>query len=58
MKLKNTTGEGRKICDGDRCILVKNGEIFEVSDALGAQLTAQGFTAIKESKTTTKGGKD
>ena len=67
MKLKNTTGEGRKICDGDRCILVENGEMFEVSDAIGAKLAAQGFTAIKESNTktatkpkttVTKGGKD
>ena len=67
MKLKNTTGEGRKICDGDRCILVKNGEIFEVSDALGAQLITQGFTEVKESSmktatkpktTVTKGDKD
>jgi hypothetical protein len=67
MKLKNTTGEGRKICDGDRCFLVDNGEDFEVSDALGATLIAQGFTAIKPAKpstipatpktTATKGGK-
>jgi hypothetical protein len=69
MKLKNTTGEGRKICDGDRCFLVDNGEDFEVSDATGATLIAQGFTAIKPTKsstmtaikpktTATKGGKD
>ena len=53
MKLKNTTGEGRKICDGDRCILVENGEMFEVSDVLGAKLIAQGFTEVKESSTKT-----
>lgn len=47
MKLKNTTGEGRKICGGDLCTIVENGEVFEVSDALGAILIAQGFTAIK-----------
>jgi hypothetical protein len=47
MKLKNTTGEGRKICDGDLCTIVENGEVFEVSDATGAILIAQGFTAIK-----------
>jgi hypothetical protein len=47
MKLKNTTGEGRKICDGDLCTIVENGEVFEVSDATGATLIAQGFTAIK-----------
>lgn len=57
MKLKNTTGEGRKICDGDRCFLVDNGEVFEVSDATGATLTVQGFTAIKPKTTATKGGK-
>jgi len=50
MKLKNTTGEGRKICDGDRCFLVENGEIFVVSDSLGATLIAQGFTAINAQK--------
>ena len=54
MKLKNTTGEGRKICDGDLCTLVKNGEVFEVSDATGAILIAQGFTAIKPTKSSTK----
>ena len=57
MKLRNTTGEGRKICDGDRCILVGNGEIFEVSDNLGKELIKQGFTAIKP-ESITKGGKD
>ena len=57
MKLRNTTGEGRKICDGDRCILVDIGEEFEVSDNLGKELIKQGFTAIKP-ESTTKGGKD
>ena len=67
MKLKNTTGEGRKICDGDRCTLVENGEVFVVSETLGTQLITQGFTEVKESSTktatkpkttTNKGGKD
>ena len=67
MKLKNTTGEGRKICDGDYCALVENGEVFVVSETLGAQLITQGFTEVKESSmktatkpktTTNKGDKD
>jgi len=58
MKLRNTTGEGRKICDEDRCILVGNGEEFEVSDNLGKELIKQGFSAIKPESSTTKGGKD
>jgi len=58
MKLKNSTGEGRKICDGARCFLVENGDMFEVSDSLGAALIQQGFTAIKPKAIATKGGND
>lgn len=48
MKLKNTTGEGRKICgDHGVCFIVEIDEVFTVGDKLGATLIAQGFTAIK-----------
>jgi len=50
MELKNTTGEGRKICDGDKCFIVEIDEIFEVSDTTGAGLITQGFTVSSPDK--------